>query len=222
MHRMKTLVTTYLNGIGQIMLQGNRWTGLLFLIGIFYSSGILGIAAVVAVVVGSLTAYLLKYDRDELRNGLYGFSPALVGIGLVVFFNPGPLIWLAIIIGSVLAACIQHAFITFKIPGYTFPFIVVTWAFIYFLKYFLNIPSPISPIETNQYIVQIPLNGYSQVMFINNYITGSLFFIAVFISSPRAALFGLIGALIRSEEHTSELQSLMRISYAVFCLKQKK
>src|SRR3546814_9916712 len=32
----------------------------------------------------------------------------------------------------------------------------------------------------------------------------------------------LFGALRRSEEHTSELQSLMRISYAVFCLKQKK
>src|SRR3546814_1027213 len=42
----------------------------------------------------------------------------------------------------------------------------------------------------------------------------------------------LIGALLkmsrvsrsplRSEEHTSELQSLMRISYAVFCLKKKK
>src|SRR3546814_7904586 len=28
-------------------------------------------------------------------------------------------------------------------------------------------------------------------------------------------------ALMRSEEHTSELQSLMRISYAVFCLKKK-
>src|SRR3546814_20439579 len=28
-------------------------------------------------------------------------------------------------------------------------------------------------------------------------------------------------ALLRSEEHTSELQSLMRISYAVFCLKKK-
>src|SRR3546814_4388763 len=37
--------------------------------------------------------------------------------------------------------------------------------------------------------------------------------------------FGLIGSpvlLLRSEEHTSELQSLMRISYAVFCLKKKK
>src|SRR3546814_7294240 len=29
------------------------------------------------------------------------------------------------------------------------------------------------------------------------------------------------GSLARSEEHTSELQSLMRISYAVFCLKKK-
>src|SRR3546814_6765054 len=30
------------------------------------------------------------------------------------------------------------------------------------------------------------------------------------------------GRISRSEEHTSELQSLMRISYAVFCLKKKK
>src|SRR3546814_8939895 len=30
------------------------------------------------------------------------------------------------------------------------------------------------------------------------------------------------GPAVRSEEHTSELQSLMRISYAVFCLKKKK
>src|SRR3546814_10492544 len=31
-----------------------------------------------------------------------------------------------------------------------------------------------------------------------------------------------VAAVVRSEEHTSELQSLMRISYAVFCLKKKK
>src|SRR3546814_8220032 len=34
-----------------------------------------------------------------------------------------------------------------------------------------------------------------------------------------AARLGVV--LLRSEEHTSELQSLMRISYAVFCLKKK-
>src|SRR3546814_8757156 len=38
----------------------------------------------------------------------------------------------------------------------------------------------------------------------------------------RAFLWSQPYAMGRSEEHTSELQSLMRISYAVFCLKQKQ
>src|SRR3546814_10779249 len=38
--------------------------------------------------------------------------------------------------------------------------------------------------------------------------------------APKAAiLLVIVAATARSEEHTSELQSLMRISYAVFCLK---
>src|SRR3546814_1834493 len=48
-------------------------------------------------------------------------------------------------------------------------------------------------------------------------------------SPPGRMIAGILGALAvstverlwRSEEHTSELQSLMRISYAVFCLKKK-
>src|SRR3546814_10174704 len=51
------------------------------------------------------------------------------------------------------------------------------------------------------------------------------------IRAPQVALAALGGHAVlpahrkikvRSEEHTSELQSLMRISYAVFCLKKKK
>src|SRR3546814_10051041 len=45
--------------------------------------------------------------------------------------------------------------------------------------------------------------------------TGSLFV-------DGADKFKIIVPAHRSEEHTSELQSLMRISYAVFCLKKKK
>src|SRR3546814_4769823 len=48
------------------------------------------------------------------------------------------------------------------------------------------------------------------------------------IAARRRVLAGLVGPAewdspeaLRSEEHTSELQSLMRISYAVFCLKNK-
>src|SRR3546814_4350343 len=42
------------------------------------------------------------------------------------------------------------------------------------------------------------------------------------IAGIRAGQPGMSVIIARSEEHTSELQSLMRISYAVFCLKKKK
>src|SRR3546814_2404098 len=49
---------------------------------------------------------------------------------------------------------------------------------------------------------------------------------ASFVPAPALEiLYGLTHSMVsapRSEEHTSELQSLMRISYAVFCLKKKK
>src|SRR3546814_3746869 len=50
---------------------------------------------------------------------------------------------------------------------------------------------------------------------------------STFTSLPRATIFSFGNCFLntskcRSEEHTSELQSLMRISYAVFCLKKNK
>src|SRR3546814_8750629 len=53
---------------------------------------------------------------------------------------------------------------------------------------------------------------YSHVMHIVSNVVGEL-------APDRDALDALFA---RSEEHTSELQSLMRISYAVFCLKKKR
>src|SRR3546814_4987192 len=52
--------------------------------------------------------------------------------------------------------------------------------------------------------------------------------VAIFVAMVLAGLDGRVARLthtqsaFRSEEHPSELQSLMRISYAVFCLKKKK
>src|SRR3546814_14321726 len=45
---------------------------------------------------------------------------------------------------------------------------------------------------------------------------------AVILARKRRDLDHIVIIAWRSEEHTSELQSLMRISYAVFCLKKKK
>src|SRR3546814_7519827 len=52
-----------------------------------------------------------------------------------------------------------------------------------------------------------------------------VFAVALALALATAARFffvSLLGERVRSEEHTSELQSLMRPSYAVFCLRKKK
>src|SRR3546814_6882712 len=51
-------------------------------------------------------------------------------------------------------------------------------------------------------------------------ITGSI--IGAGVARRASAVRWGVAGNVRSEEHTSELQSLMRISYAVFCLKKKK
>src|SRR3546814_2343551 len=62
------------------------------------------------------------------------------------------------------------------------------------------------------------LRRNSQIDDTQRILTEKLVAIALF---TLAMLFGVDLLGIRSEEHTSELQSLMRISYAVFCLKKK-
>src|SRR3546814_10187378 len=80
-------------------------------------------------------------------------------------------------------------------------------------------------------IPQIP--GAGELVIICAAIAGAGLGFLWFNTYPAMVFMGDIGALalgavlgtiavIRSEEHTSELQSLMRISYAVFCLQKKK
>src|SRR3546814_9316734 len=67
---------------------------------------------------------------------------------------------------------------------------------------------------------QFALPALNPVLFNLTTIAAMLWLAPYFTVQPMALAWGvLIGG--RSEEHTSELQSLMRISYAVFCLKKK-
>src|SRR3546814_7312102 len=50
----------------------------------------------------------------------------------------------------------------------------------------------------------------------------TLVLLAAVVALAAIGLAVVLGRFVRSEEHTSELQSLMRSSYAVFCLKKKK
>ncbi|MFB6456321.1 urea transporter [Chitinophaga sp. Hz27] len=188
----------YFRGVGQIMLQPNGWTGLLFLVGIFYDSMTMGIAALVAVVTGTLTAKLLKYDETEINDGLYGFSATLVGVALTFYFAAIPVIWVAVVLGAALAAMFQHALIKRKIPGFTLPFIVITWILLFVFRHVYVVPvsSEVTDALNAYDDFTVSTHGFGEVIFQGSVLAGLIFFLGVFISSPEAALYGVAASVL--------------------------
>ena len=74
-------------GIGQVMFQNNALSGGLMLLGIAFNSWQLAVLSVLGTVVSTLTASLSGYDKEDIRNGLYGFNGTLVGIAIGVFME---------------------------------------------------------------------------------------------------------------------------------------
>src|SRR3546814_6579629 len=87
----------------------------------------------------------------------------------------------------------------------------------------VDLTDPAAPVETGNVPFKFAavLDVAGQYAYVAKWTNGGLFGVAD-ISDPAAPALVWQGGLSRSEEHTSELQSLMRISYAVFCLKKKK
>lgn len=190
--------SSLLRGVGQIMLQENAWTGLLFIVAIFYSSPLMSAGAFIAVLSGTTTAKLLKYGESEIHQGLYGFSAALVGVALLLFYKPSLLVWIVLIIASALATIVQNFFIVKQIPVFTLPFVLVTWIVMFLFNRVLMIePSALlnePSVIVNNYL--FTFHGYGQVIFQSSLYVGIIFLIAVFINSPLAALYGFAGAVI--------------------------
>lgn len=195
--KMMLFFRAVFTGMSQIFLCKNIVTGILFTIGILIGNLWCGFASILAAMVGTGTAYLLKYKMAEIEAGLYGFSAALTGVVLVFLFENTLLIWTLVVIGAILAPLLQHYFIQRNIPVYTFPFIVITWVMYFLVSKFgwaqLNLHEIIS-FESPATIVLAGTNGFGQVIFQGYFISGILFFTAVFISSPVAACFGLIAS----------------------------
>jgi urea transporter len=192
----------YLKGIGQIMLQENSITGIIFLIGIFLNSPLMALGLLIGTIVGTLTAKLLKYDQGNINAGLYGFNAALVGIAMLVFFDSTVLVWVGIIVLSALSTVMMNFCLQRKIPIFTFPFILLVWIALYF---FHNV-APVEPPSEADLAGLIPEKfnlknfgfGFGEVIFQGSFISGVLFMIAVYVSNTNAALYGMAGAFAAS------------------------
>lgn len=206
-----------LRGFGQIMLQNNMLTGLLFIAGIAYGSINMALAALLAVLSATLLAKALKFDQSNLNEGIYGFSAALVGVAFLLFFKPIWITWLAVIVGGGLAAVLQHVFSKVKLPAFTLPFVLVTWlAFILANQMLPSMMAHASnPILLPKDYFMFPLLGFGQVIFQGSWIAGAVFLLAVAINAPLAAVYALAASTLTGIIALSLGQNIQDIAFGL-------
>lgn len=200
-----------LRGVGQVMLQNNSYTGLLFLLGIAYNAPPLALAAVLGTVASTATALLLGADRAMARDGLFGFNGALAAIALLVFLQPTPVAWACVVFaaaGSTIAmAALAELLKVWNVPALTAPFVLASWCFFLAtarlgrlvptgLLPAANLPkaAAVEGVVNASTVVDGLFNGVAQVFFQESADTGALFLLGLFVSSRIASVDAVAGS----------------------------
>jgi urea transporter len=119
-----------LRGFSQCAFQTNEVTGALFIAAAAIFNWRMAVFYVVAVLLATLAARLLKGNAALLDLGLYGFNAGLMGLALANFFEPSPALWVALIglaLVTGLVTVVLAKWLPF--PFLAAPFILTFWAF---------------------------------------------------------------------------------------------
>ncbi|MBS1489025.1 MAG: urea transporter [Bacteroidetes bacterium] len=193
---MSSIITRHvppiLRGVGQIMLQNNSYSGILFLAGIFYNSWLLGLAAIAGASIGTYTARILKYEEADIENGLYGFNSALVGIAILFYFGLNSMTVFVLLAGAAGSTVVMNI-LKKRIPAYTSPFVLVTWVGLGFFLFVwgCRILPGAEEATASIDIVSAVVRGLGQVMFQENTVTGVLFLLGILVNSGLSAGYAL-------------------------------
>lgn len=194
-HRLIAIAT--FKGIGQIMLQENFITGILFSIGILIGDFWMGVAVILASLVASLLATFLQYPTDDVFEGLYGFNAALVGAAALLFLKSDHWItWLIVILGAVLATLLFQFFRRQKLNVFTLPFILITWMFLFLIHTLFPevlVTSASKNLNSFNWIFVL-IKGFGQVIFQDQIIPCIFFAIALGYATPKGAVYGIMAS----------------------------
>ncbi len=194
----KTLTSAVLRGIGQVFLQNNQITGIIFLVGIFCASWQAGIAAIMGSFIGTKTAELMGYNQEDIEDGLYGYNAVLSAIAIMVFFKFTLITLITLVLSSIASTLIMRSMHKRGWYPYTFPFVLSSWIFIAGLKVFhvaeyipLNLFQATAP-----GVLYGITRGFSQVMLLGSVLTGVIFLVGILFNSFKSGLYALLGSIV--------------------------
>lgn len=126
----KEIVQSILNSYSQVFFSTSKLLAVFLLLISFFDYGA-GIGGLVAVLIANLLAWGLGYNKYFLQSGLYGFNALLVGLGVGLFYEPSPELFLLIAIAAVtcffLTIVFQGVLGKYGLPFLSVPFLVTIW-----------------------------------------------------------------------------------------------
>lgn len=209
--RLLGFADTVLRGLGQVMFQNNSYAGLLFLVGIACNSFVFAGAALLGTIASTLAAIILGADRQAVRNGMFGFNGGLVGIALLCFLDPAPLVWACVVFAaassSIVMAAMLTAFASTRLPVLTAPFVLTSLCVLLASARFGHLQATdllptaslpkaaaVEGVVTASTLGEGLLTGIGQVFLQDNMLSGALFALGLFVASRRACLAALAGS----------------------------
>ncbi len=212
-------VDVNLRGVGQVMLQDNPLTGLLFLVAVAWGSVAAGAPSIffgglLGLVAATLTGQWMKVDRATLGAGLCGYNGVLVGLALPTFLAPGLLLWAYVVIGGAVSTIVTlgaaNTLKPFEAPALTFPFVIVTWILLLASYGFAGLPGTalpsgqvVAPFEPAASLalgagafLAGALMSISQVFLKASVVSALLMLAGLAVNSVAAAAFALGGAIL--------------------------
>lgn len=118
-------MSSILNSYSQIFFSDNRIFALFLLVVSFFDL-YAGIAGMLAVIISNTAAYLIGLNRFNIKSGFYGFNSLLVGLGLGIYYEPGPEFYMVLVFAAALTL-----FITVGLEGvigkYGLPYLSISF-----------------------------------------------------------------------------------------------
>lgn len=119
-----------LNSYSQIFFSDNSaFAAILILVS--FADIYAGLAGLMSVIITNLTGILFGFDKRVINKGLYGFNSLLVGLCLGIYFSPGILLTIIILLAAVLtlfiAVSLQGVIGKYGLPYLSVPFLIGAW-----------------------------------------------------------------------------------------------
>lgn len=184
-------------GIAQVIVQPCPLSGLIILASIALHSWQMALGGFIAAIIGTATATLIKFKREDIALGLFGYNATLIGIANVYFFETTAVAIAALIFASVLSVYVTVWIPRYlKLPAFTGPFVFITW-FVILIKDSINLAPAGNVLNFADNIYTAGLGeAIGQVYIQGNGITGLIMLFAILLCSKSSFVWTLIAVVI--------------------------